>query len=33
MELGSELLLQADGTFKWYLAYGALDQFAEGTWW
>jgi len=18
---------------KWYLAYGALDQFAEGTWW
>ena len=33
MELGSELLLQADGTFKWYLAYGALNQVAEGTWW
>lgn len=33
MELGSELLLQADGTFQWYLAYGALDQYAEGKWW
>lgn len=33
MEVGSELLLQPDGKFKWILAYGALDQYAEGTWW
>jgi len=33
MEVGSELLLQSDGKFKWMLAYGALDQYAEGTWW
>ncbi|WP_045433584.1 hypothetical protein [Acinetobacter calcoaceticus] len=33
MEVGSELLLQPDGKFKWMLAYGALDQYAEGTWW
>ena len=33
MEVGSELLLQPNGKFKWYLAVGALDQYAEGTWW
>jgi hypothetical protein len=32
METGSELLLRPDGRFQWYLAYGALDLFAEGTW-
>ncbi|WP_215900534.1 2-oxo acid dehydrogenase subunit E2, partial [Acinetobacter nosocomialis] len=30
---GSELLLQPDGKFQWMLAVGALDQYAEGTWW
>lgn len=33
MEVGSELLLEKSGKFKWYLAVGALDQYAEGTWW
>ncbi len=33
MEVGSELLLQPDGKFQWMLAVGALDQYAEGTWW
>lgn len=33
MEVGSELLLKPDGTFKWYLAVGSLDQYAEGAWW
>lgn len=32
METGSELLLRPDGTFEWYLSYGALDQFARGRW-
>lgn len=32
METGSELLLRADGSFEWYISYGALDQFARGTW-
>lgn len=32
METGSELLLKPDGRFQWYLAYGALDLFAEGRW-
>lgn len=32
METGSELLLRPDGRFQWYLSYGALDLFAEGTW-
>jgi hypothetical protein len=32
METGSELLLQADGHFQWYLVVGALDLFAEGRW-
>ncbi|MDA1587504.1 hypothetical protein PDK27_27545, partial [Bacillus cereus group sp. TH230-1LC] len=33
MEVGSELLLENNGKFKWYLAVGSLDQYAEGTWW
>ena len=33
MEVGSELLLEPNGKFKWYLAVGALDQYAEGIWW
>jgi hypothetical protein len=32
METGSELLLRDDGSFEWYMSYGALDQFANGTW-
>lgn len=32
METGSELMLQPDGRFQWYLVYGALDLFAEGRW-
>ena len=32
METGSELLLQPDGVFKWYLIVGALDLLAEGRW-
>ncbi len=32
METGSELLLQPDGKFQWYLSVGALDLFAEGKW-
>jgi hypothetical protein len=31
-ETGSELLIQPDGRFKWYMSYGAVDQFAEGQW-
>ena len=31
-EVGSELLLRKDGKFQWMLAYGAVDQRAEGTW-
>ncbi|MFK4871857.1 hypothetical protein [Novosphingobium sp. ZW T3_23] len=32
METGSELLLRADGSFEWYISYGALDQFSHGRW-
>lgn len=32
METGSELHLRADGTFEWYISYGAVDQFARGRW-
>ena len=32
MEVGSELLLKADGRFKYMLAYGALDELASGCW-
>lgn len=33
METGSELLLEKNGQFKWYLTTGGLEQYAEGTWW
>ena len=32
MEVGSELLLRADGSFEFMLAYGANDQYAKGCW-
>jgi hypothetical protein len=32
METGSELLLRGDGTFDWYISYGAVDQAAKGQW-
>jgi len=32
METGSELLLRADGTYEWYISYGAVDLFSDGTW-
>jgi hypothetical protein len=32
METGSELLLKPDGTFEWFISYGAMDQFAHGRW-
>jgi hypothetical protein len=32
METGSQLLLAADGRFRWYFTYGALDLAADGTW-
>ncbi|MDE2597351.1 MAG: hypothetical protein KGL44_10780 [Sphingomonadales bacterium] len=31
-ETGSELLLRAEGTFDWFISYGAVDQFARGRW-
>jgi hypothetical protein len=31
-EVGSELLLKNDGSYEWFLAYGALDQQSEGRW-
>ena len=32
METGSELVLEPNGKFHWYLVYGALDMFADGKW-
>lgn len=32
METGSELRLQPDGRFDWYISYGAVDQVASGRW-
>jgi hypothetical protein len=32
MEVGAQLLLKSDGHFQYELAYGALDESAEGTW-
>jgi hypothetical protein len=32
MEVGSELLLAANGRFQYMLAYGALDEAAVGCW-
>lgn len=31
-ETGSELLLRGDGSFDWYISYGAVDQAAKGQW-
>ncbi len=30
--MGSELLLHPDGRFEYFLAYGAYDENASGTW-
>ena len=32
MEVAAQLLLKPDGRFQYELAYGALDETAEGTW-
>jgi hypothetical protein len=32
MEVGTELRLEANGRFQYYLSYGALDETAQGTW-
>jgi hypothetical protein len=32
MEVGTELRLEANGRFQYYLSYGALDESAQGTW-
>lgn len=32
MEMGSQIRLRADGRFEYMLAYGALDEIAEGCW-
>ena len=32
METGSEMLLRPDGSFAWFMSYGAVDQIAEGKW-
>jgi hypothetical protein len=32
MEMGAELVLKPDGSFQYGLAYGALDEEAEGSW-
>jgi hypothetical protein len=32
MEVGTELRLEANGRYEYYLAYGALDEMSEGTW-
>lgn len=31
-EVGSEIILRKDGRFSYFLAYGATDEFAQGTW-
>ncbi|MFH1794192.1 MAG: hypothetical protein ABIF45_06810 [Pseudomonadota bacterium] len=32
MEVGSEIVLRKDGSFEFYLAYGANDQYGKGCW-
>lgn len=32
MEMGSQIFLRADGRFQYMLAYGAVDEAAEGCW-
>ena len=31
-EVGAEILLRPDGTFEYSMAYGAVDEFAQGSW-
>ena len=31
-EVGSELRLEANGRYQYYLSYGALDEMSQGTW-
>jgi len=31
-ELGTELRLEANGRFEYYLSYGAMDEMGQGTW-
>lgn len=31
-EVGSQILLRSDGSFEFFLAYGANDQFGRGCW-
>jgi hypothetical protein len=31
MEVGSELMLKPDGSFEYYLSYGAADYWSKGT--
>jgi hypothetical protein len=32
MEVGSELILRADGRYDWFMSYGAVDQTSAGKW-
>ncbi len=32
MEVGSELHLNDDGSFTWFMAYGSVDEYARGRW-
>lgn len=32
MEMGSQIMLKPDGGFQYMLAYGAVDEVAEGCW-
>jgi hypothetical protein len=32
MEVGTELRLEPDGRYEYYLSYGALDEMSEGSW-
>jgi hypothetical protein len=32
MEVGTELRLEPNGRYQYYLSYGALDEISEGTW-
>lgn len=32
MEVGTELRLEANGRYQYYLSYGALDEESQGTW-
>lgn len=32
MEVGTELRLEANGRYQYYLSYGALDETSQGTW-